>query len=145
MSGCLIAAIIVGVMAALVCIGGAVVVGFAAQSKEGQKALSVMGKGIALAGKSMNAPGAQAVRDLGCSEAMVMNANDVMDVVSEFVDGGAKTEELKTIVMCQGSFSLPTCDEVAEAYRNAPGVEAGPFSVMVKQKGRQKANCEQDY
>ncbi len=146
LSGCLVAVIVVGVLVALVCIGSAIALGFAAQSDEGKKALSMMGKGIALAGKSMNAPGAQEVRDLGCSEAMVMNTGDVMDVVSEVIDGGlGKPADLKTVVMCQGSFGLPTCDEVAAAYRKAPGVEPGPFSVMVKQKGRRQANCEQDY
>lgn len=144
-SGCLIAVIIVGVLVAIVCIAGAVVVGTAAQSPEGKRAMSMMGKGMSVIGKSLNGPGAKEVREAGCPEAGVVNLADIQEAFGEFVDGGIKSADFSVMVVCQGSFSLPTCDEVAAAYRSATGVKPGKFKVMVKKKGSQKSQCEQDY
>ncbi len=147
-SGCLIAVIVVGALVALVCLVGVVVSFVAAQSPEGKKAMSLMGRGISAAAKAMNAPGTPELRALGCPEAMVMDPEEVMELVGEFIDAGpprGADERMKTVVICQGSFSLPTCDEVADAYRTAKGVTPGPFTVTVKRKGSRKSECEKDF
>lgn len=146
MSGCLIAVLVVGGLVGIACIAGAVMVGVAAQSPEGKKAMSLVGKGMGAITKAMNAPGAQQVREAGCADAMVIDAAEIADAFGEFFDAGSQNpDDTKVIVMCQGSFSLPTCDEVADAYRNAPGVKPGPFTVIVKKKNAKKNDCEQDY
>ncbi|MGV3623235.1 MAG: hypothetical protein ACO1OB_20615 [Archangium sp.] len=145
-SGCLIAVLVIGGLVAVACIAGAVMVGVAAQSPEGKKAMSLVGKGMGVITKAMNAPGAQQVREAGCADAMVIDAAEISEAFGELFDAGTKKQEdEKVIVMCQGTFGLPTCDEVADAYRNAPGVKPGPFTVIVKKKNAKKNDCEQDY
>lgn len=145
-SGCLIAVIVAGALGALLCIAGAVLVGAAAQSPEGRRAVSMMSKGVSAAAKAMSAPGAKEVRAAGCPEAMVMDTNELAGFFGELFDGGVGPKRaLSALVLCQGSFGLPTCDDVAAAYRAAPGVKAGPFTVVVKRKGSQENECEHDY
>lgn len=145
-SGCLIAVIVIAVLLGIGCIATAVIAGMAAQSPEGKRVMSMMGKGVTVITKAMNAPGAKEVREAGCPEAMVLDTAEIGEVFGEFFDAGVKkNDDLKLMVMCQGTFGLPTCDEVAEAYRNAPGVKPGPFTVVVKRKNSKKNDCEQDY
>ncbi|PZR04413.1 MAG: hypothetical protein DI536_34205 [Archangium gephyra] len=144
-SGCLIAVVVIAVLLGVGCIATAVLVGAAAQTPEGKRAFSMLGKGMGVLNKALTAPGAKEVREAGCPEAGVIDLADVAEVFGELVDGGMKTDGESVVVFCQGTFSLPTCDEVATAYRNAPGVKPGPFKVIVKRKSAKKNQCEQDY
>lgn len=145
-SGCLIAVLVFVGLLGVVCIVTAVMLGRAAQTPEGKRVMSMVGKGVTVVTKAMNAPGAKEVREAGCPEAMVLDTAEIGEAFEEFFDGGMKkTGDLKLLVMCQGTFSLPTCDEVAEAYRNAPGVKPGPFTVVVKKKNVKQNECERTY
>ena len=62
MSGCLIALLIVGGLAGLVCIGSAIAVWMAARSDAGKKIVSAIDQGVKLAQDGMNAPGAAELR-----------------------------------------------------------------------------------
>src|SRR3954453_14536718 len=88
MSGCLIALMVFGALLSVSCLVGGFVVWRATQSDTGKKVFAAMGKGMEIAAKGMNAPGAAELREAGCPQAMVMDPGDVVEIVGEFFDAG---------------------------------------------------------
>src|SRR5947209_2544858 len=84
MSGCVLALLIAGGLLALTCLIGGAVAWRATQSETGKKLFSVMGKGIEMAQKGMNAPGAAELRAAGCPQAMVLDMSTMADMLGEF-------------------------------------------------------------
>ena len=144
--GCLIALLIVGGVGLLTALVAAVALWRAASSPEGKRVLAAVGKGAAIAGKGLNAPGAAEVRALGCPEAFVLDLGDMADLVSLFDDGGARAQLSGVLVMCQGRVGeLPSCDEVAQTYAAAPGRPPGGFVVTVKRSHQKGEACSRRY
>jgi hypothetical protein len=150
MSGCVIALLVVGALAGLVCIGSGIAVWMAARSEAGQKIISAVDQGVKLAKDGMNAPGAAELRAAGCPEAMVMDMKAAMAIADSFIDGGLeKDKELDYLsVTCSAPAGsrrkLPTCDELAPVYAKAAPSERN-FVVEVRREGDQKPQCNKAY
>ena len=114
---------VVGALAALVCLGSAIAVFVAARSDTGKKIFSAIDQGVKLAEQGINAPGAAEVRAAGCPEAAVMDMKEAMKIADAFLDGGISGDpELDyTLVSCNGPLgsTLPSCEDVAAAYAKA--------------------------
>ena len=145
-SGCLVALLIVAGLSVIGALVGAFALYRAASSPDGQKVMKAIGKGATLAGKGINGPGAQEVRNAGCPEAFVLDMAEMMELIDLFADAGRKPQTTGVMVMCQGAYGeLPDCDTVAKAYAAAPGRPAGEFVVMVKLKNVKKEQCVRRY
>jgi hypothetical protein len=150
MSGCLIALLIVGGLAGLVCIGSAVAVWMAARSETGKKVFSAIDQGVKLAQEGVNAPGAAELRAAGCPEALVMDMKAAMAIADTFIDGGLEEDdELDYLsVTCSApagsTAQLPTCDELAPIYAKAAPSERS-FVVEVRRQGKKKPECSKQY
>lgn len=150
MSGCLIALLIVGGLAGLVCIGSGVAVWMAARSETGKKLVSAIDQGVKLAQEGVNAPGAAELRAAGCPEALVMDMKAAMAIADTFIDAGFEDDEQLDYISVNCSAPagskdpLPTCDELAPVYAKAAPSERD-FVVQVKRQGKQKPECSKQY
>jgi hypothetical protein len=150
MSGCLIALLVAGALAGLVCIVSSVALWMAARSESGKKIFSAIDQGVKLAQDGMNAPGAAELRAAGCPEALVMDMKAAMAIADTFVDGGlGEDAEMDYLsVNCSApagsKATLPTCDELAPIYAQAAPSERD-FVVEVKRQGKQKPECQKRY
>lgn len=147
--GCLIALGVAFALFSVMCLIGTFFVWRAANTEEGKKIVSVIGKGAAVGMKGLNAPGTPELRDAGCRQAIVIATSDIADIANMFVDGGvAKVgpAEDEAFVLCQGNVfdSLPDCDEVARVYAKAAHPKK-PFMVAVQQQGAKKSKCQGRY
>src|SRR5258706_15935747 len=97
----------------------------ATQSDAGKKMMSIMGKGMEMATKGLNAPGAQQMREAGCPQALVMDVGDMLDGFGELFDAGVPKKEKEMfagqLALCQGTAfdQLPDCDTLAAVYVKA--------------------------
>ncbi len=148
LSGCVIALLVLGALVLVTCLVGGIAAWRVSQSEEGKKVFSAIGKGVELAEKGMNAPGAAELRAAGCPQAIVLEGDDVMGVVDIFLDGGTRpsSAKLDTMVMCQGQLfdELPDCGELATTYA-AAAHPTRPFTVSVRRQGNSKPICQQKY
>jgi hypothetical protein len=133
MSGCLIAALVVGGLGLLAIIAFVVVVAIIAK------------KAVGLAQEGMNAPGSAEIRALGCDVGMV---TDVSKVGAMFgLDAGSGPGAAQAIVVCQMTSpqkAAPTCKEVAQTYVKA-ATPPGKFTVQVRANGRSQPYCQEIY
>lgn len=132
-SGCLIAFVVVGVVFGILCSSVALITALSPSTREAFSRLSHTAK---TALKARNAIGTKELRELGCSDAYVVEVKDV----PEIVDAG--TFEL--IATCHVREKVPTCEEVAAAYRAARGANPGSLRVVVMRADNSYA-CEGDY
>ena len=150
MSGCVIALLVLGGVLVVMCLIGGVAMWRVSQSEDGKKVFSALGKGVQMAQKGLTAPGTEELRRAGCSQAMVLETDDIMGVVDIFVDAGerqaARQELPEVMVMCQGRVfdDLPDCATVAKTYVEAVH-PAAPFNVTVQKQGNNKPICQQRY
>ncbi|MGV3623236.1 MAG: hypothetical protein ACO1OB_20620 [Archangium sp.] len=132
-SGCLLAAVIVGAVLGSFCLVLALLVWSTPSTRE---AFSQLKRTAGVALKARKAIGTKELRELGCSDAYVVEVKDVPD---QFVDAGA----FEVIVTCHVREKTPSCDEVAAAYRAVPGSNPGALRVVVMRADGSHA-CEVD-
>ena len=122
------------------------------RSETGQKVVSTVGKGITLMQQASKAPGTEQLREHGCTGAMVIPFERMMDVVKEFAPDAEKEfnrDELPgdgTMVVCQVSSeagNAPMCADVARIY--AAAVPQAPERFGVSVQGPRRAACEGTY
>lgn len=132
LSGCAIAAIIVGSLGLLAFIGIGVFVFVVAKKVQG------------MAQEGLNAPGAAEIRAAGCDVGLV---TDLSKVGSMFgVDAGAATAGgSSVIILCQmtSQKAAPTCKDVASTYVKAV-TPPGQFTVQVSAQARGQL-CQEVY
>jgi hypothetical protein len=143
MSGCAIAALVVGGIFALFVIAGIVIAVFVVH-KVGQ----VVGDAQAAVKAAQNAPGAAELRSAGCNQAMVLDvASFVKSMTKDIPGANASQIDAGTglLVQCQiASGEGMTCAQVAKTYVSAPGHEAEPFTATVADmQGNEK--CARDF
>ncbi len=133
MSGCLIAALIVGGLGLLLVIAIVVI------------AIVVGRKVVGLASEGLNAPGAAEIRAAGCDMAMVTDLSKVTSVFG--IDAGPNAAHTPmTIVVCQvaASKTAPSCKDIATTYVKAVPPHA-EFTVRVQTQGKAKEDCQEMY
>ena len=150
MSGCLIALAIVG---GLILLGGLLAAFFVyrfVSSPDGQKIVSAVTSGAALASEAASAPGTKELRGIGCTNAAVFDAAKVEAIARTFGDAGAPEglpgERLAIVCEVRRGGTAPTCDQVATTYLGAIGGRAaGPFQVTVGVANGGEPGCEERY
>jgi hypothetical protein len=140
---------VLGGVLALLCLVSAIGLLVAARSDTGKKIFSVVGQGVAMAQKGLNAPGAAEIRAAGCPEGLVIDMADATKLAEVFVDGGFKTKDDEfdfSLVACSGQYgtTLPTCDELAPVYAKAVKSDRD-FVIEVKHTGQKQADCSRRY
>jgi hypothetical protein len=154
-SGCLLAlyialGIVVAALLALA-IGAWVFV----RSETGQRFIEVAREGISLTREAARAPGTDALRAAGCSQAMVMSMDRMFDLLGEIAPearqrgrrrGGAPMEG--TLVFCQMAANDgkdADCARLARTYAEA--VPDGPerFGLVVQASGNGRPVCQGTY
>jgi hypothetical protein len=133
MSGCLIAALVVGGIGLLFVIAIVVI------------AVIVGRKFVGLAAEGMNAPGAAEIRAAGCDMAMVTDLSKVSSLFG--LDAGpAASNTPMAIVVCQVSANktAPSCKDIAATYVQAVPPHT-PFTVRVQTQGRSQEDCQEMY
>jgi hypothetical protein len=133
MSGCAIAAIVVGGLGLVVMM----VVGVFCY-----KAAKMVGE---VASEGINAPGAAELRSAGCDVGMVM---DPLKVMGSFgVDAGTASGGSPLVVSCtvNAGKSAPTCDDIAKVYVKAVTRAPRSFMGQVQVQGKTKPDCQKIY
>lgn len=149
-SGCLTALYIMLGLGAFILVVGAIGIWLFLRSETGRQFTETVSSGIALTTEATRAPGTQELRAAGCSQAMVIPAARMFELLGAAApevraESGAFGEQ--TVVMCQLSTaddSAPDCADVARIY--AAAVPDGPerFGVIV-QAQRGGALCDGAY
>jgi len=145
--GCAIALVVAASLGVLSCIAMAGVMVAFGTSEDGKKIFSGVGKALDAVEKAQNAPGAAEVAAAGCPQAGVVDMNDMMDIVADFIDGGAPSD-LGLMVFCQGGLldtNLPDCSTIAKAYLSAPDRPVTEFMVEVRRQGNNRPLCHEEY
>jgi hypothetical protein len=133
--------------------------------EECQEALSIAGEGATMMVEASKAPGTQHMREMGCSNAMVIDMDRFMGRIAESLDESAldnqfneafhsamqeNTDQESLIVSCEVSsfkpITGPECDDVMRAYVNGAGEEAVETAhVVVMGSFASSAYCEGIY
>ncbi len=131
MSGCLLAALIVGGVGLVI----AIVVGIFVW-----KAANVIGEA---AKEGLNAPGAPELRAAGCEAVVIMD----MSKLSSLFDAGSTSAPENVIVSCSvaGGKTAPTCDALAKTYVKAVGAANGNVLIQVTPQGSGVPTCKKVY
>jgi hypothetical protein len=153
-SGCLLAFYIAAGLAALCIVTTALGVWLFMRSERGQKLVKVINDGVTLGQQALTAPGTEALRAAGCTQAMVISGSEVVKLLSEFAPEAAKdipsSLQDSTLVMCQIGIDKgegPDCTHVATVYAGAAPEAPDRFGVMVQQQrvGRATQKCQGSY
>jgi hypothetical protein len=116
------------------------------QTEQGRQIREIVRTGYEVGVESTQAPGTEELRELGCSQAMVMSAEQARAFANAVTD--ERDEVLAefppdlTMIMCQLNMFADAdieCDDVARTYVEATRPE-GRLLVQV-QKGRASAGC----
>lgn len=133
--GCLLAIAIVGGLFALATLSVGALAYRYANSKDGKKVVSTVASGVVATYQGMHAPGTDALRALGCDQAMVMPMNETVAIGSLFTDAGPSAASLADYVniLCsvRSRDPNPTCDQVAATYTSAADRPKAKFMVVV--------------
>jgi hypothetical protein len=111
-------------------------------SDPSRPASAASNEGAAIANEGMNAPGASALRRLGCDPAIVIDMSRLLG------DAGAvRPGEPRYVVTCDvPGAQAPTCERVAETYFGAVGGGAvGNVDVRVSHPGTPAPVCAHLY
>jgi hypothetical protein len=132
MSGCLLAALIVGGLGLVVCL----VVGIFIW-----KAAKTLTK---VAEEGLSAPGSAELRAAGCDAAVVM---DLSKISAIFDAGGAPGGAAGIVISCavNPGRKAPACDDLARTYVKAVGTVGSSFIVQVQPEGGSKPACKKVY
>ncbi len=151
-SGCLLALYIALGLGAVMIVMTGIGIWLFLRSETGQKLVDVASDGIALVREATQAPGTEALRAAGCSQAMVIPTSKVLKLVGEFAPDARR--ELPesfadgTLVMCQLNTrdgEGPDCAEVARVYARAAPQAPERFGVMVQNQRQGQAKCQGSY
>ena len=118
------------------------------QTEDGQKIVEAIGQATEIAEAGMTAPGAEELRALGCSTAIVMELGDFAKLAESFEAAETIPEEQARMkmVLCQMNLlsgDPPSCDAVVETFIDATSPEH-PFMVTVT-RGSSTAVCDGTY
>jgi hypothetical protein len=149
MSGCVIALLVVGILAVVAALAVGIGVYLFATSSVGKTAIKLVDEAPKLAEKGMNAPGMAEVRALGCDQAFVLDMNDVGELMSDIIDAGSGKTGMPDglIITCQvrPGARAPSCDDVASTYVAKVKTASKDFMVTVQEQGKSGARCESSY
>lgn len=150
-SGCLTALyIMLGIGVVLLLITGIGIFLFA-RSEQGQKLISGISEGISLVREASQAPGTDALRAAGCTQAMVMPTAKMIELLSQInPEVRQEVPELGgdgTLVLCQpaSADAGPGCEEVARIYAGAAPQAPEQFGVMVQPQRGSEPKCQGTY
>ncbi len=144
-AGCSIVWLIAACCSAVlvVLVGGLVAAGYAS-SDAGQRKLRIFGKHLHMAGKGLAAPGAAELRVAGCSQAMVIDPEELRALVDFVTDSGSRSTALRCVVCVSGD-SVPECEEIAKAYLVVPNRQPGNFWVLVRSRDNKETHCSRNF
>ena len=148
-----IAYVLLGILGAfiLTC-GGAVA--WLASSERGKQFLDATRETVEVFEGATSAPGTEALRPLGCDDAMVIQGAELIAVMERLgleVPAEARQADLPDdmlIVFCRaGAFGdAPSgCADLARAYASAVPAPPQRFMVIAEQRGRSERNCRGVY
>jgi hypothetical protein len=121
------------------------------RSETGQRVVSTAREGMLMARDAANAPGTAALREAGCSQAMVMPFGRMMDLIGEIVTvppGQVPRGAPDLMVFCQipsGDVEAPACDTLARIYGQAVPDAPARFGVIVQQSSGRRPVCDGTY
>lgn len=154
-SGCFIAVAVVLGLLVLVLVAGGIGAWLFLRSETGQRVRQTVSAGISLTRDAARAPGTEALRAAGCTEAMVVPTGRVFELLGEFAPeanrgNGPDADALREpiVVFCQLDVvddRAPDCGEVARVYTGALQDPPERFGVMVLGEGRRGRVCEGAY
>jgi hypothetical protein len=125
MSGCLIAALVVGGLALLCVIGFVIFVVVLAK------------KAVGIAQEGLNAPGSAEVRAAGCDMGIVSD-------LTKMTGSGGSGPHVMVLCQVQGNKAAPSCTEISAVYRKAV-TPPGGYMVQVQQTGQSQPICQEIY
>ena len=142
MSGCAIAALIVGVLCALGVIGVGVAVVLFERSSVGKDLTTT----VVSAAKAQSAPGTKEMRAAGCADATSMDMSAIGHFTKRFVvDAGpaqrAEVEQMQGLYAVSCDSPTLTCEEVAAAWGRGAPKNARAAMVNVSPKAGAPATC----
>ncbi|WP_394827627.1 hypothetical protein [Pendulispora albinea] len=141
--GWVIALSILGGLTFLALVGLGVGVYVFTKSDVGQAAFKM----VDVSKKSLNAPGTEELRRLGCAQALVVDATEFASAMAGIFDGGTGVPEIdRLVVTCQLEKEPgPTCNDVAAAYVRAVGTVKKEFMVSVQKPNDSEPACQAAY
>lgn len=119
------------------------------KSDRGRVVVGVLGDGYQLIKKARSAPGTRELRQMGCNEAMVMDADDLRRMLEKHVEDAradAGASPFGDYVYCKVSLLTKplACNDVARKYVAAAGARRKSFIVAVEKAGG-GAYCTEQY
>jgi hypothetical protein len=122
------------------------------RSERGQKVIGVVQEGISMARDAAAAPGTDALRAAGCSQAMVMSSMRIFDLVDEIAtnqDPADKNERKdQTYILCRFNAAEgegPGCADMARVYAGAVPEPPPRLAVIVQSTRGGRARCQGVY
>jgi hypothetical protein len=121
------------------------------RSETGQRLVSTVREGAEMARDAATAPGTEALREAGCTQAMVMPFGGMMDLLGQVVTlppGQTPGNAPDLMVFCQMDASdveRPRCEDVARIYGKAVPDAPARFGVIVQQSNGRRPACEGTY
>ena len=153
-SGCLTVLYVVLALGAVTVVCVALGAWLFMRSETGQKVMKTVKEGVNISKEAMNAPGTAALRERGCTQAMVMPIGQLVELLGQFSE--AMVEEVRksglpgngTMVFCQlERQTTPAlgCSEVARVYAGAAPQAPDIFGVVVQRMGQREPECQGTY
>lgn len=149
--GCRIALAVAGALVVLCGLGMALVGYSIWTSPAVQAGVRAVGPAMEMTRAGIVAPGAQALRDAGCRQALVHSPERMARFVEQLAVDGIEAPTVPFLVCAvhasppgaaTDAGGPPSCDALARTYAQAPGVSAPPeVIVAVFVSGRAPAHC----
>lgn len=156
---------ILGIIGGTTLLAGIVAIVFYLNCEECQQALNIAGEGASMMLEASNAPGTQQMRELGCSNAMVIDMQRFMTMIADKLDESAtensanqeirkalqaENETQGMLVSCEvrsiKPITGPECADVMRAYVSGAGEQAAATAhVIVMGSFASNAYCEGIY
>jgi len=153
-SGCLLALYIVLGVGAVLLVVTVVGLFLFARSETGQRLITTAREGITLAQEAQRAPGTDALRAAGCSQAMVMPMGRMLELVGEVAPQasaeirGASELRDDTFVFCElDTETHPDleCSDIARIYGEAVPNAPERFGVAIQPERGRETKCSGSY
>lgn len=149
--GCLIAlAVLFGVAVLCTCTGLGIF-GYAYYSSpELRRVVEATGDIVTLAEEGMEDPGAKALVEAGCDEALALPLERFSEILGQVEPGTAAPEfgadAPEVVVICRvRAGDAPSCDELAPVFARAHTSDARPFALVVQTGLRGEQACANVY
>jgi hypothetical protein len=152
-SGCLRALLALGAAFALLLLVGCVALLLYLQTPEGERKWAAFQRGVDWAVEAQKAPGTDALREAGCSVALVSTFAELRTALRELVplnelEGIAGDDAQAPFVLCIGetlSMRGPICPALARAYGAAAPAAPASFLLAVYDDRSGERSCEGVY